>query len=54
MPNPDSTDNPEFKIVLAQIRDGLKADPKKWHKVAEKLRGISEVSPGDPLSPLKE
>lgn len=43
LPDPSSTDNPEFKIVLGQIRDGLKQDPKKWNKVNEKLRGVSEV-----------
>lgn len=42
LPDPASTDNAEFKIVLAQIRDGLKTDPKKWHKVTERMRGISE------------
>lgn len=42
LPDPDSTDNAEFKIVLGQIRDGMKADPKKWHRVCEKMRGISE------------
>lgn len=29
LPDPNSTDNPEFKIVLGLIRDGLAADPKK-------------------------
>lgn len=28
-PDPTSTDNPEFQIVLAIIRDGLEKDPKK-------------------------
>ena len=28
-PDPDSTDNPEFQIVLRIIRDGLEAHPKK-------------------------
>ena len=29
LPDPSSTDNPEFKIVLGLIRDGLKGDPLK-------------------------
>ena len=28
-PDPASTDNPEFQIVLGLIRDGLEKDPKK-------------------------
>ncbi|MBR56994.1 MAG: adenosylhomocysteinase [Myxococcales bacterium] len=42
LPDPDSTDNPEFKIVLALIRDGLEADPTRWHRVADRLVGVSE------------
>ncbi len=39
LPDPDSTDNPEFQIVLGLIRDGLKKDPTKWTKYAEALQG---------------
>ncbi|GAB4820176.1 hypothetical protein N2152v2_007222 [Parachlorella kessleri] len=42
LPDPSSTDNPEFKIVLGLIRDGLKGDPLKWHRMAEKIVGVSE------------
>lgn len=42
MPDPDSTDNPEFKIVLGLIRDGLKVDPNKYRKMKERLVGVSE------------
>ena len=31
-PDPSSTDNAEFQIVLTIIRGGLKADPKIYHK----------------------
>jgi len=41
-PDPESTDNPEFKIVLAIIRDGLEKNPSKWRKMAAKLVGVSE------------
>ncbi|KAF6146116.1 hypothetical protein GIB67_023745 [Kingdonia uniflora] len=33
IPDPTSTDNVEFQIVLGIIRDGLKEDPKKYHKM---------------------
>ena len=39
IPAPTSTDNPEFQIVLAMIRDGLKKNPTKWTKYAEALQG---------------
>ena len=39
MPDPESTDNPEFKIVLGLIRDSLKKDPTKWTKYAKALQG---------------
>ncbi|CAL5018931.1 unnamed protein product [Urochloa decumbens] len=42
IPDPESTDNAEFKIVLTIIRDGLKADPKKYRKMKERLVGVSE------------
>lgn len=41
-PDPTSTDNPEFQIVLRIIRDGLEKDGKKWRKMAAKLVGVSE------------
>lgn len=40
--DPSSTDNAEFQIVLGIIRDGLKVDPKKYHKMKERLVGVSE------------
>jgi len=42
MPDPASTDNPEFKIVLGLIRDGLKKNPTKWTKMAKQIVGVSE------------
>ncbi|PRW32849.1 S-adenosyl-L-homocysteine hydrolase [Chlorella sorokiniana] len=42
LPDPASTDNPEFQIVLRLIRDGLAKDSKKWRKMAAKLVGVSE------------
>jgi adenosylhomocysteinase len=42
LPDPASTDNPEFQIVLRIIRDGLASNPRKWSKMAEKMVGVSE------------
>lgn len=42
LPDPDSTDNAEFKIVLAQVKRTLSVDPQKWHKVAARMFGVSE------------
>ncbi|KDD76058.1 S-adenosyl-L-homocysteine hydrolase [Helicosporidium sp. ATCC 50920] len=42
MPDPTSTDNPEFQIVLGLIAKGLKANPTRWTQMAKKLRGVSE------------
>lgn len=42
LPDPASTDNAEFKCVLDIIRRELQRDPRKWHKAAERLIGVSE------------
>jgi adenosylhomocysteinase len=42
LPDPESTDNAEFKIVLAIIARELPKTPQKWHKVAERMFGVSE------------
>ncbi|KAF3971328.1 hypothetical protein CMV_005059 [Castanea mollissima] len=42
LPDPASTDNAEFQIVLTIIRDGLKTDPKRYHKMKQRLVGVSE------------
>ncbi|EFJ48630.1 hypothetical protein VOLCADRAFT_74602 [Volvox carteri f. nagariensis] len=42
LPDPDSTDNAEFKIVLALIRDTIKKDPTKWTRMSTKVVGVSE------------
>ncbi len=41
-PNPDSTDNKEFKCVLQEINKSLDEDPKKWTKISQRLIGLSE------------
>lgn len=42
VPNPDSTDNHEFKIVLRRIAEGLRVDPTRYTRMAKKLVGVSE------------
>jgi adenosylhomocysteinase len=43
VPNPDTdTDNTEFKEVLRIIAEELKIDPKRWHKIASRMVGVSE------------
>ncbi|MFN4241658.1 MAG: adenosylhomocysteinase [Tepidisphaerales bacterium] len=42
VPGPETTDNKEFKEVLKLLRRCFDADPKRWHKVAEKCRGVTE------------
>ncbi|KAL5974279.1 Adenosylhomocysteinase 2 [Asimina triloba] len=42
LPDPASTTNREFQIVLGLIRDGLKGDPKRFHRMKERLVGVSE------------
>jgi hypothetical protein len=38
LPDPESTTNPEFKIVLGLIRDGLAADPTKYTRMAKRCQ----------------
>lgn len=42
LPDPESTENAEFKIVLKTIREGLSKNPKRWHNVVDKFVGVSE------------
>jgi len=42
LPDPNSTDNAEFKIVLAQVKRTLAVNPQKWHQLAARWIGVSE------------
>ncbi|KAH9315792.1 hypothetical protein KI387_024419, partial [Taxus chinensis] len=42
LPDPTSSTNPEFHIILGLIRDTLKEDPLKYHKMKDRLVGVSE------------
>jgi len=35
-------DNKEFQIIMDRLAESIKADPRKWTKIAGKLRGVSE------------
>jgi len=42
LPDPASTNNAEFKEVLKILRTTLEEDPQHWHKVAQRIVGVSE------------
>merc|ERR1712078_312699 len=42
LPDPASTDNAEFKVVLQLIRDPIPADPTKWTRMSKQCKGVSE------------
>jgi adenosylhomocysteinase len=42
LPDPESTDNAEFKIVLTNIKRILPTQPNKWHELAARWIGVSE------------
>ncbi|MCD7447709.1 Hemolysin ahh1 [Datura stramonium] len=42
IPDPTSTDNAEFQLVLTIIKESLKTDPLKYTKMKERLVGVSE------------
>jgi adenosylhomocysteinase len=42
LPDPNSVDDPEFKIVLTLIKRILGETPKKWHSYIARLKGVSE------------
>jgi adenosylhomocysteinase len=42
VPDPDSTDNEEFKVILATLGRTLSEDPNKWTRVGEGIKGVTE------------
>ena len=42
VPDPESTTNAEFKLVLTIIKRGLAANPKRWRRIADRMIGVSE------------
>merc|ERR1719252_471463 len=42
LPDPNSTDNPEFKCVLQTLKDSIQQDKTKYTRMAAKCHGVSE------------
>ena len=42
LPDPDSTENPEFKVVLTLLREKVQEDGNFWRAMAPYIRGVSE------------
>merc|ERR1712203_478504 len=42
LPDPNSTDNPEFKCVLQLLRDSIQKDATKYTRMAAQCKGVSE------------
>jgi len=42
LPDPSSTDNPEYKCILTLIRESIKINPNKWTAMANNWKGVSE------------
>jgi len=42
VPGPQTSDNEEFKEILKLLGKCFKADPRRWHNVAEHVQGVSE------------
>merc|ERR1712113_453714 len=42
LPDPSSTDNPEFKCILQLLKDSIPADKTKYTRMAAQCKGVSE------------
>merc|ERR1712193_452866 len=42
LPDPTSTDNPEFKCILELLKESIQADKTKYTRMAKKCQGVSE------------
>jgi adenosylhomocysteinase len=42
LPDPNSTENPEFKCVLQLLKDSIQSDKTKYSRMAAKCKGVSE------------
>ncbi len=42
LPDPNSTDNPEFKVVLSVLREKVQEDGTFWRRMVPYVRGVSE------------
>ena len=49
LPDPASTDNPEFKCILQLLKDSIPADPTKYTRMAKICKGVSEETTTRPM-----
>ncbi len=42
VPDPESADSEEFKIILQTLQRSLEADPQRWTRLAEGIQGVTE------------
>ncbi|HEX6076309.1 MAG TPA: adenosylhomocysteinase [Micromonosporaceae bacterium] len=42
VPDPDTADNDELRLILELLRRSLAADPQKWTRVAAEIKGVTE------------
>lgn len=42
LPDPDSTEVREMKVILALLRAQLEKDPTHWHRMVPEIKGVSE------------
>src|SRR5205823_439882 len=42
VPSPDTTDNEEFKLILALLQRSLEEDPQRWTNIAADIKGVTE------------
>jgi adenosylhomocysteinase len=42
VPDPASADSEEFAVVLELLRRSLEEDPRRFHRIAERIRGVTE------------
>merc|ERR1712223_652756 len=42
LPDPNSSDNPEFKCILQLIKDSIQVDKTRYTRMAAELKGVSE------------
>jgi adenosylhomocysteinase len=42
VPDPESADNDEFKIILGTLQRNLEEDPQRWTQIAQNIQGVTE------------
>jgi len=42
LPDPNAAKSEELAVVLKLIREELETDPKRWHRIASMIKGVSE------------